>query len=487
MTTNLTEYLDAAATRTPDKLAFSDGTESVTFAELRTIAAEVGTYIVQTVRQTRQPIAVITRHNVADIAAFIGTMYAGCFYVPLDGDATSEFIQTRLETVDPALVIDARTLAELPRISSDGITLTKIRKSMTDLDPAYAVFTSGSTGIPKCAITTHRAAIDLIEWHTATFSHSAVTVYGNQTPFYFIAAVKEIYLTLRNIATTHILPKSLFATPVELLKKLDALKIDTIMWATAAIKLIAVTGALSAYTPQHLKNVFFSGENIQGKQLNVWRNAMPDVSYVNLYGLTETTTNIAYYIVGRKLRDDENVPIGFPRKNVRIDLLNCGETAAAGEVGEIVVCGSCVSLGYYLNETQTSRMFVQNPLNRRYREIVCRTGDIARTNEYGELVCVSRADSQVKHMGVRVELGEVETVAACSDGIFSPCCLYDFDKSKIVLFYQGELSEVETRKILLGRLPKYMLPNIIVRLTQMPFGPNGKIDRAYLKQKIKEL
>jgi non-ribosomal peptide synthetase component F len=429
---------------------------------------------------------VVTTHALADIIAFIGVLYSGNFYVPIDGGLTDEAIEARFKVIPPAMVIRGDDVSTLADTTPDLKLLNDIRAKQLDVDPAYAVFTSGSTGVPKCAVSSHRAAIDLTEWHSTTFNYSEQTIFGNQTPFYFIAAVKEIYLTLRNSCTTHILPKVLFASPLSLLQRLDELNVNTVMWATAAVKLIANSGALGKFVPTQLTHVFFSGENIQAKQLNVWRKALPNAVYVNLYGLTETTTNLSYYVVNRELSDDENVPIGNARRNVGILLLD-GDVLAnvgAGGIGEIVVRGSAVSLGYFGNADSTAAAFVQNPLNDKYRDIVYRTGDIARINDFGELVYVSRADNQVKHKGVRIELGEVETTAAAIPGVALVCCLYDHDKSKIVLFYEGDTSETEVRRILSLKLPKYMLPGSVVQLDKMPETPNGKIDRVLLKSNL---
>ena len=484
MTTKLLSYLEHSAARLPDKIAFDDGNERVSFAQLRWLAQEVGSFLVRRVTHTACPIAVITRHRVADIVAFFGVLYAACFYVPVDGEAEKAFIQSRLDAVEPAFVIDAPTLADLPRSELDNIALEAVSATQRDADTACAVFTSGSTGIPKCALTSHRAITDLAEWHTKSFDHSEHSIYGNQTPFFFIASVKEIYLTVKNGATTHILPKELFARPAELLQRLDALRVNTIMWATAAVKLIATLDALASYAPQGLKSVFFSGENMPASAVNYWKGFLPRVRYVNLYGLTETATNVAHYTVDRPLDDGESVPIGKPRQNVTLLLLNDGVLAKDGETGEICVGGACLSAGYWKNPQMTARLFTQNPLQNAYPETLYRTGDIARYNAAGELVYVCRKDSQVKHMGVRVELGEVETFAAGIEKITATACAYDTAKSRIVLFYAGDVAPALVRAALRGGLPKYLLPNRVVRLEKLPFLPNGKADRVKLNEMI---
>jgi non-ribosomal peptide synthetase component F len=264
-------------------------------------------------------------------------------------------------------------------------------------------------------------------------------------------------------------------SPLKLLKRLDEMSIDTLMWATAAVKLIGSSKALEKYVPQGLKCVFFAGENMPSRLLNIWRRALPDVKYVNLYGPTEITVDCAYYVVERELADDESVPIGAACGNMEIMLLDGDTPVRSGESGEIVVRGIGVGLGYYNDAERSLAAFVQNPLNNAYREIVYRTGDIARVNGFGELVYLSRKDGQVKHMGSRVELGEIESVAAAIEGVELVFCAYDGDSDRIVMFYQGDATDLAAK--LSGKLPRYMCPNAIERLDVMPVTPNGKIDR----------
>ena len=125
---------------------------------------------------------------------------------------------------------------------------------------------------------------------------------------------------------------------------------------------------------------------------------------------------------------------------------------------------------------------MQNPLNSAYPELIYRTGDMGRYNEAGELVFVSRKDYQIKHMGHRIELGEIEVNVDMLPEIRMSVCIYDTEKSKIVLCYVGDISEKELTVALRSRLPRYMLPNRMLKLDQMPLTANGKLDRITLKQ-----
>ena len=156
--------------------------------------------------------------------------------------------------------------------------------------------------------------------------------------------------------------------------------------------------------------------------------------------------------------------------------------AKTGEQGEICVLGVGVGLGYWNNPEQTKKAFVQNPLNTAYPELIYRTGDLGKYNEFGELVFVSRKDYQIKHMGHRIELGEIEVNVNMLEEIKLSGCIYDEVRGKIVLFYVGSLTDKELAVLLKDKLPRYMLPNRMIALEEMPLTANGKIDRVTLKK-----
>lgn len=219
------------------------------------------------------------------------------------------------------------------------------------------------------------------------------------------------------------------------------------------------------------------------KQFKIWQKALPEASFTNLYGPTEGTGMCCYYKVEREFGDEEKIPIGRAFDNREILLLTeRGTLAEAGEAGEICIRGTALTLGYYNDPIRTGAAFIQNPLNTAYPEQIYKTGDIGRYNERGELVFVSRRDYQIKHMGHRVELGEIEENVNMLSDIRMAACIYDTGKGKIVLYYVGELSEKELTLILKAKLPRYMLPNRTIRLKEMLLTANKKIDRVALKE-----
>ncbi len=157
--------------------------------------------------------------------------------------------------------------------------------------------------------------------------------------------------------------------------------------------------------------------------------------------------------------------------------------AEKGEIGEICVQGPAVTLGYYRNEEKTTDSFVQNPLNDRYRDIIYRTGDLGRYAEDGNLLFLGRKDRQIKYMGHRVELPEIEQKALSLEGVEEACALFEQSREIIYLFYAGAAQPRLLTLLFRADFPAYMVPRRIVKLEEWPRLPNGKTDMSLLKQK----
>lgn len=498
MENNVLSYLDAIVKKVPDKIAYANEAEAFTFRQVyeqsRSIATALhrrGIY--------REPVVVFMDKHPKTIIGFFGVISAGCYYVPIDEEMPASRIDLILENCQARLIIcDAHTKEkaekfrfggeiclydELAAVPEDAAALADIRRRALDIDPIYIVFTSGSTGVPKGVAACHRSVIDYIEQLSETLGFNEDTVFANQTPLYFDACLKEIYPTLKFGATTYIVPKSLFMFPVRLVEFLNEHKVNTICWVVSALTMISAFGTFKTVVPKYLKTIAFGSEVFPIKQFRLWRAALPEATFTNLYGPTEGTGMCCFYHVERELADDEPIPIGGPFPNTEILLLD--EQNRLSAEGEICIRGTGVTLGYYNNPEKTSESFVQNPLNTAYPEIIYRTGDIGKYNERGELVFVSRKDYQIKHMGHRIELGEIEANVNMIEEIRLCGCIYDEIKGKIVLYYVGDIASKELVARLKSSLPRYMIPNYVEQLENIPFTANGKINRVELKNMYK--
>lgn len=503
MQNNVLNYLYGTAPKCPDKIAYSDGEVSLTFGEVYKQCRCVGSFL-NSKGVYKKPVVIFMRRGPKEIAAFLGTVAGGCFYVPVDEEMPVGRIQLILDNVkSPVIICDKDTeeaaksfnigdgeivlYEEISAFPENAVALDRIYSAAIDTDPIYIVFTSGSTGIPKGVAACHRSVIDYIEQLSEILKFNENTVFGNQTPLYFDASLKEIYPTLKFGATAYIIPKKLFSIPTALVEYLNQHKINTICWVVSALTMVSAFGTFKEMKPEYLTTVAFGSELFPVKQLRLWQQAVPNAKFTNLYGPTECTGMCCYYHVEREFEDNELIPVGRPFPNREILLLKEGNVPAGeGEEGEICVRGTAVTLGYYNDPERTAKAFVQNPLNTAYPELIYRTGDIGRYNDHGELVFVSRLDHQIKHMGHRVELGEVEVNIAMLPGVQMAACLYDSARKKIVLYYVGEMSEAELASEARPKLPRYMLPNKIIKLNEMPLTANRKINRVRLKEMYEE-
>jgi non-ribosomal peptide synthetase component F len=309
-------------------------------------------------------------------------------------------------------------------------------------------------------------------------------VLANQAPFDFDVSVKDIYSGLYTGARVALIPRDYFSNPSVLMDYLADNRVTVLIWAVSAMCFVSIMNGLEYKTPERIRTVMFSGEIMPVKQLNKWKKYLPDAVYVNLYGPTEITCNCTYHILDREYEKDEIIPIGIPFRNEKVFLLDDEdrEIRRPGVEGEICVSGSCLALGYYREPEKTAEVFVQNPLNNRFEEKIYRTGDLGKYDDTGVLFYTSRKDFQIKHMGQRIELSDIDVSAMSVDGVSRACSLYDSKHQKIILFYTGEINKENLSICMREKLPPFMLPSKTIKLDDFPLNKNGKIDRKALEE-----
>ena len=312
---------------------------------------------------------------------------------------------------------------------------------------------------------------------------------GNQTPFFFDASGKDLYLMLKMGCSMEILPTKLFSFPTELMEYMNARKVSFISWVPTAISIVAQLNPFSMVKPEYLKRVFFVGEVMPMKYLNKWRKALPDIQYVNLYGQSELAGICCYFEVTGQWEDSAVLPMGKPLCNSKLYLLD-GEQVVKepGRIGEMYIVSDALALEYFHDPEKTAACFLTKDFGE--GPVRCfKTGDMAQYDEKGNLVFAARSDFQIKHMGHRVELGEIEAIATTLDEIKMCCCLYRAEKQWIYLFAEltdgCALTGQEIRSLLRDKLSDYMLPRKVIILEKMPLSPNGKMDRQTLKAQMK--
>lgn len=501
---NVLEYLENTAEKFPDKTAVDDGSRQFTYQELLNRARRFGLSFLDRTAPGK-PIAILREKSSEVLAAMFGVVYAGCFYVMIDPEQPLERLKDILSVLETDLVLTESTykgqlddagyqgeiyLLDQEEIEEtvtdqDIVKLMERRSTAEDTDLLYGIFTSGSTGKPKCVAVSHQSVIDFIGHFTKQFDITEQDRIANQAPFDFDVSVKDIYSAITTGATLVLVPKRLFALPPKLLDYLCDKKITVMVWAVSALCLISSLKGLKYKIPEDARIIMFSGEVMPVKQMRLWQQALPQTRFVNLYGPSEITCNCTWYPVEREFQDGEVIPAGKAFDGRTVFLLDetDAEITETGKTGEICVAGESLAAGYYHNEEETARRFVCGAVpGREGNTRFYRTGDLGYVNEDGDFCFAGRKDFQIKHMGHRIELEEIERAFEKLDGVSRCCCLFDKKRNKLLGFYTGDSEEKEVHQELKRFLPVYMIPAKIRRIEKMPLNKNGKIDRKYLAQ-----
>ncbi len=492
------DWLDISAGKFGDKPAFKDLDENfVSFANLKNQAENIGSYIISKYNCTQQMIVVLTERNIESIPAFLGIVYSGNVYIPIDSSLPDERIIAMLEVASPILIINCSKTNRFFN-NYNTINILDIEKNSNIIKrietsknlPFYGIFTSGSTGFPKLVLKNQSSIISFIESFVDIFNFTSNDIQGNQIPFYFDASTKDLFTTLKCGLTTIIIPKNYFSQPGKLAQCLQDNNITSIVWVPSALSMLSMFNVFTKFPLTNIKKVMSIGETLPAKQINIWKKALPNATFINLYGATENAGNCLYYKIDKLFEDSERVPIGKAFPNVRVFLLddNYKEIASNNteDIGEICVSGEYLALGYYNNLKASQEKIKQNPANNLFLEQTLFTGDVGKYDVDGNILYLSRKDFQIKLNGYRIELGDIEVVASSLDGITAVCCLFDEDKKKIILFYSSKTLNLEDslKKYLINNLPQYMLPSKYVYLEKLPLNANGKIHRTELKKLI---
>lgn len=450
-------------------------------------------------------IPVIQEKNILNVISNIGILISGNAYMNIDYSLPEKKIFSILKNINSRIIItDKKNEVKLKKLNKK-IKILNIEKlnfnrninkdillenlsNIIDTDPFCVINTSGSTGIPKSTVLNHRNFIDFIYRSEEIFKFSGNEIMGSLSPSAFDIFSFEICLMMFAGSKLVLIPDEFKPFPVDIIKFIKKNKVSFIFWVPTIMVMIANLDLLTKFKLDKIKLIWFAGEVFPTDKFNYWKKKLSNnVLFVNLYGPIEITLDCSYFIINRKIKNNEPIPIGKKYKNTDLIILKNNKRVKQNEIGEIYVRGSSVALGYYGNLEETNRRFVQNPLNKFYREIVYKTGDLAKINDKNELVFIGRKDNQIKHLGYRLELDEIEHVLINKLKLVdNGCALYDFKKKEIYFFYEGNkiIDSIIINKIK-KNLAKQAIPNKWVKLNKMPLNLNGKIDRLKLTKSLK--
>ena len=507
MKINLIELFEESVKKYPQKVAVIDKDREMTFSDLREQAIMLAQKIIYGGACQNKPVAVFLDKSIESVYSDLGIIYSGNFYMNLDIKTPTERISNILKLVEPRFIISSsKQIKSIESIIPDTIDVilldTDDRKqrldagyvldkldTIIDTDPSCIINTSGSTGTPKGVVLNHKSFFDFIEWAIDTFKFEDDLVMGSLSPIVFDIYSFELCMLMAKASTLVVLPGNLAAFPAKILDLLEKYKVNFLFWVPTIMVNIANMDLLSTYKLDSLKTVWFAGEVFPTKQFNYWHHHLPQTTFANLYGPIEITLDCTYYIVDKEIPDEQPLPIGYACRNTDIIILDADDTAVKEPniEGELCVRGTSLAMGYYNNPEKTAAAFVQNPLNKAYPEVIYRTGDIVCYDEEGLIMFKGRKDNIVKHIGYRIDLGEIEHVIINTLKLVkNGCVVYNQAEKEITLFYEAEqeIPTSEFRKKIGLALPKYMIPTVYNHLELLQRNINGKIDRFYYKNLV---
>ena len=514
----LTQAITQHAEHSPDQEAARVGGESLTYAALETKSNQLARKLVELGVGRGDRVGIFMNKNLTSAVAIYGIMKAGGAYVPLDPfapvariayviqDCGIRHIVTRADKTESiSEILTGETglsyllgLDEGSDLPAHTVSWAEITNSdpnaldlhLTEQDLAYILYTSGSTGVPKGIMHTHRSGLSFAEWAVDTYGLSEKDRVSNHAPLHFDLSTFDYFATAIAGGTTVIIPEALTKFPANLSRLIEQEKIT--VWYSVPFALIQLMdhGGIDTRNLEALRWILFAGEVFPTKHLRRLMSMLPAIRFSNLYGPTETNVCTYYHVPRLPTDNDETIPIGVPCSNVE-DLVVDSEDrqVAPGEVGELLIRGGVVMKGYWGQPDKTLAGFYRRKTLGYFEDIFYRTGDLVQLDSEGNYLYLGRKDRQIKTRGYRVELDEVE-VALLSFKAVEEAAAYpvpDGQGSNLIEasvtakdgfnLVQAELVEHISRK-----LPPYAIPVKIDILQVFPRTSTGKINRRELQE-----
>ncbi|TRX53357.1 amino acid adenylation domain-containing protein [Fulvivirga sp. M361] len=433
------------------------------------------------------------------IVSILGILKSGGCFLPLDTDQPEERIKHILKDSDCKHVItDTSRLDHMKKILEDIeaplaqglINIDTFYHEETDQyqsgtndshDIAYVIYTSGTTGGPKGVMVEHKSLVNYIVWAKDHYVRKEQVIFPLYTSVSFD-------LTITSIFTPLITGNSLLiyedGNYVLTQKVINDGKVNVIKMTPSHLKQLREM-SIPANAKANLKRLIVGGEKLETQlALEIYQLFGEQVEIFNEYGPTEATVGCMIHAYAPN-EESQTVAIGRPIANTEVHVLDPNmNPVPQGVLGELFVAGDGLARGYLGREDLTRSMFIPNPFGQGRR--MYKTGDLVRKNADGNLEFFGRVDHQLKIDGYRIELSEIEQCLQAFETISAAIATaWENDKGRNMLwaYYQsrtGNVSELELRKFLSGRLPHYMIPTYFVQLAEIPLTKNGKVDYSLL-------
>ncbi len=448
-------------------------------------------------------------------AAMLGCLKVGVAYSILDPESPLQRLERILENCRPSLILanslvdeqvrQLKTFLSVPilnlewskfaeSIATHSEELPDVCRRVTGENPAYIMYTSGSTGFPKGALMTHANVLNFIAWGREEFQLRTEDVFTNVNPLYFDNSVFDFYVSIFNGASLVPFSRKHLANPSELVALVDRHQCTSWFSVPSMLIYLMSTKSLTANSFSCLKRIIFGGEGYpKAKLKQLYELFAPRISFFNVYGPTEATCICSAYIIGDSDFDDL---AGFPPLGQIVDNFDylivdeSLQVVEKGQSGELCLLGPNVGKGYFRDFDRTRGSFVQNPVNKDYQELMYRTGDLVRFDvEQEKIEILGRVDNQIKHMGYRIELEEIEN-GLCRLPYVNQAAVVHGERRGLsqivaVVHVQQEVEVSKVRQDLKDILPSYMIPTDFRFVhSELQKNKNGKVDRRAISSEI---
>jgi D-alanine--poly(phosphoribitol) ligase subunit 1 len=491
-------------------IAFNEGT-GITYRQLDMLSNQAAHFMLSKGIRRGHSIALCLEKCPAAYALILAALKIGAVYVALDPRNPAARTESILRQCMPSMVFSNRRPVEEQSPAGTAVTVhcpetlespafceefatgpVASDQQAAGSDPAYIMFTSGSTGIPKGAVISHDNLLHFIGWIDAQYGFTPEDVHTHLNPLYFDNTVFDIYSTLFTGGMLVPFDYDSLQDPTTLVNRVKTMRCSVWFSVPSLLMLLQVMKVATRFNLEALRKIIFGGEGFPKPKLKqLFDEVGPEIELHNVYGPTECTCICSSYrISADDFRDSDGFPaLGVLAGNFTQHILDHDRAVPEGEPGELCLGGCCVGLGYFNRPDLTVEAFVQNPLNNAFREILYRTGDLVRLNPAdGKLYFVGRRDLQVKHMGYRIELEEVQHALIKIEGVDEAAVLQrkgnDLTELIAVIAAKCPLDRHALRKELANLIPAYMIPSKFHVVEQMPKNANGKTDRITLIRKF---
>ena len=476
------------------------------FAALETLSNQIAHEFVGRGVQKNDVVAILNNKSDKSYAIMIACLKIGAIYTNLDPKSPEERFEKMLTICKPKVIcsFENQSLVDanshhiinyegkdfLDQINKQEDSLPLVNEDVQGKDPAYIMFTSGSTGFPKGVVISHQNILNFIQWGKVTYQVADEDVFTNINPMHFDNSVFDFYVSLFNGAALVPVGDHLTRNPKRMIEALN--KVSPTIWFSVPSMLVFVLNmrALTTQDLPTLRTVTFGGEGFPKNQLRkLWSFWGERVQFVNVYGPTECTCICSSYEVSAKdLENDDLLPLGPIAKNFYALVLDENENeVTTGNIGELGIGGENVGIGYYNNPEKTASVFVADPTKEDSGKIIYKSGDLVKRNADGMLFFAGRKDNQIKKMGYRIELEEIENALNSIAEVFESAVIYvnnEKHRSKIIAYVKSEIDTKELKEKLKKKLPLYMIPDVYQYVDVLPKNQNGKINRIALKKEF---